>query len=90
MSTTFAIGQTVYQMDGEWGNGTAIEHDGPVRDCLEDAENDAREWLATHTDGERARVKSLFVRSHKIDEMGDSTPDGIESMHSTGCAATII
>lgn len=89
-TTTFAIGQTVYQVDGDWSNGRTIEHDFPVRDSLADAQDDAREWLATHTDNERARVKSLFVRSYEIDQMGESASDGIESMHSTGCAATII
>lgn len=85
-TTQFSIGQTVYQIDGEWSNGRTIEHECPVRRNAADAESDAREWLATHTDSERARVRSLCVRSYVIDEMDDSASDGIGSMHSVGFA----
>lgn len=79
-ATTVQIGDVIYTAEGEWSNGQPVEGVCDSARSADDAIGQAETWLACLTDSERARVRSLFVRSWTVETLDESASDGIGSM----------
>lgn len=79
--TTFEIGQTVWQAEGQWSNGREIDDLSEVRATKEEAIADADSRLRFLGGDEQSRVRSMFVRAYTVTHLDDDGSPSMTSLH---------